>query len=182
MEILGVGPLEFLFIIVLMLLVLGPQGMIKALHDVGDFLRKVVQSPVWKTIVNSSQELRNVQTQIMKDSGLDESIKDIRESTQSLNEVTNNLTKPIIEGSKIEPIKFTIPKEVPPPKEKKAVSAPALKAVETETPAAQNIETAQTPSEPVAKENINLAEATTVAVSEPEIEIILPEKKNEKKG
>ena len=110
MEILGVGPLEFLFILILMLLVLGPKGMVKTVRDIGTFLRNIVQSPTWKSIVNSTQELRQVQTQIIKDTGLDESIKEIRESTQSLNKLTNDLVKPVLDQTRIEPISFSIPK------------------------------------------------------------------------
>jgi hypothetical protein len=110
MEILGVGPLEFVFVLILMLLLLGPKGMVKAVHDVGEFLRKLVQSPVWKSIINSSQEIREVQTQIIKESGLDQSIKDIRATTQSLNEVTNNLVRPALDQAKIDPISMSIPK------------------------------------------------------------------------
>jgi Sec-independent protein translocase protein TatA len=110
MEILGVGPLEFVFVLILMLLLLGPKGMVKVVHDVGEFLRKLVQSPVWKSIINSSQEIREVQTQIIKESGLDQSLKDIRATTQSLNEVTNNLVRPALDQAKIDPISMTIPK------------------------------------------------------------------------
>jgi hypothetical protein len=110
MEILGVGPLEFVFVLILMLLLLGPKGMVKVVHDVGEFLRKLVQSPVWKSIINSSQEIREVQTQIIKESGLDQSLKDIRATTQSLNEVTNNLVRPALDQAKIDPISMNIPK------------------------------------------------------------------------
>ena len=110
MEILGVGPLEFVFVLVIMLLLLGPKGMVKVVHDVGEFLRKLVQSPVWKSIINSSQEIREVQTQIIKESGLDQSLKDIRATTQSLNEVTNNLVRPALDQAKIDPISMNIPK------------------------------------------------------------------------
>jgi Sec-independent protein translocase protein TatA len=109
MDILGVGPLEFVFVIVIMLLVLGPKGMVKAVHDVGQFLRKMVQSPVWKSIINSSQEIRQVQTQIIKESGLDESIKEIRDSTKSINQVTNSLVRPTLEQAKIDPISMKVP-------------------------------------------------------------------------
>lgn len=109
MDILGVGPLEFVFVLVIMLLVLGPRGMVKSVHEVGEFLRKVVQSPVWKSIINSSQEIRQVQTQIIKESGLDESFKEIRASTQSINQVTNNLVRPTLAEAKIDPISMKVP-------------------------------------------------------------------------
>jgi sec-independent protein translocase protein TatB len=110
MDILGIGPLEFIFIIVIMLLVLGPKGMVKAVHDIGQFLRKLVQSPVWKSIINSSQEIREVQHQIIKETGLDESIKEIRASTQTINKMTNDLVKPALDQAKIDPISLNVPR------------------------------------------------------------------------
>lgn len=116
MDILGVGPLELVFVLILMLLLLGPKGMVRAVHDIGEFLRKVVQSPIWKSIINSSQEIRQVQTQIIKESGLDESIKEIRASTKSINQVTNNLVKPVLDESRIDPVSMKVPKPVEPTK------------------------------------------------------------------
>ncbi len=122
MDILGVGPLEFVFVLVIMLLVLGPRGMVKSVHEVGEFLRKVVQSPVWKSIINSSQEIRQVQTQIIKESGLDESFKEIRASTQSINQVTNNLVRPTLAEAKIDPISMKVPSA---PADTEAAATPA---------------------------------------------------------
>lgn len=165
MDILGVGPLEFVFVLIIMLLVLGPEGMVKAVRDVGSFLRKVVQSPVWKSIINSSQEIRQVQTQIIKESGLDESIKEIRKSTQALNEVTTNLVKPAIDGAKIDPISL----KIPPAETAKAAAATITAA----TPAvAETSSTAEaTPADPPAAEEAAPAEAaSTPAEPAPAVE------------
>lgn len=132
MDILGVGPLELVFIVILMLLVLGPRGMVKAVRDTGEFLRKLVQSPTWKAIINSSQEIREVQTQIIKESGLDESLKEIRASTKTINQMTNNLIRPAIDSAKVDPVALNIPK-----------------AAETTTAAAAVAATATEPAKPV---------------------------------
>ncbi len=123
MDILGVGPLEFVLILVLMLILLGPKGMVKMVHDVGQFLKNMVQSPIWKSIVSSSQEIRQVQTQIIKESGLDESLKEIRASTRSINKATTDLIKPALDVARVEPVAMDVPKS---PIETKPVVEPAM--------------------------------------------------------
>lgn len=48
MNVLGVGLMEILLILILGLLVLGPQGMIKAAKLAGKYLHKLYQSEFWK--------------------------------------------------------------------------------------------------------------------------------------
>jgi len=72
MEILGVGPLELLFILLIALIVLGPKDMVKAGKTIGRFMRKVVTSPTWHTIQRTSQELKNMPTKLIRDAGLED--------------------------------------------------------------------------------------------------------------
>ena len=81
MQILGIGPLEFLFILVIMILVLGPRGMIKAARESGKFIRKVTRSPLWAEIVGTSREVRNLPAKIIKDAGIQDEIDELRRST-----------------------------------------------------------------------------------------------------
>ena len=45
-EIFNIGPLEILFIVILALLILGPQDMVKTARSIGKLIRKVVRSPL----------------------------------------------------------------------------------------------------------------------------------------
>ena len=81
MQILGIGPLEFLFIVVIMILVLGPRGMVKAARESGKFIRKVTRSPLWAEIVGTSREVRNLPTRIIKEAGIQAEIDELRRST-----------------------------------------------------------------------------------------------------
>jgi Sec-independent protein translocase protein TatA len=81
MQIFGIGPLELLFILVIMILVLGPRGMVKAARESGKYIRKVTRSPIWAEIVGTSREMRNLPAKIIKDAGIQEEIDELRRST-----------------------------------------------------------------------------------------------------
>jgi sec-independent protein translocase protein TatB len=70
MEFLGVGPTEFLFIIVIALIVLGPKDLAKTGSTIGKWLNNLVQSDGWKAIRKTSDELRRLPTQLMREENL----------------------------------------------------------------------------------------------------------------
>jgi Sec-independent protein translocase protein TatA len=77
MEIFSIGPLELFFILLIALIVLGPQDMIKTGRTIGRFLNKLVRSSTWKTIQRTSQELRQLPTYLMREANLEDAIKDL---------------------------------------------------------------------------------------------------------
>jgi Sec-independent protein translocase protein TatA len=80
MDILGVGPLELLFILIIALIVLGPSDMVKAGRTIGRFLRRVVTSPTWRMVQQTSRDLRNLPNALMRDAGLEEEAQRIKDS------------------------------------------------------------------------------------------------------
>lgn len=81
MEILGVGPLEIILVLILALVVLGPQDMVATAFKIGAWVRKMVRSPTWREIADMSREIRQIPTTIMRDSGLREIAKDVKNTT-----------------------------------------------------------------------------------------------------
>lgn len=77
MEILGIGPLELLFILLIALIVLGPQDMAKAGRSLGHFLRKIVTSPEWRTVQKASRELRYLPNRLMREAAMEDLSKDL---------------------------------------------------------------------------------------------------------
>ena len=71
MEILGVGPSEFIFVIIIALLVLGPKDMQKAGRTIGKWMRDIVKSDGWKIFQQTSNELRNLPARMMRDANED---------------------------------------------------------------------------------------------------------------
>lgn len=83
MEILGIGPSELLFIILIALIVLGPKDMQKAGKTVGRWLNNLVRSDGWKAFQQTSREIRSLPTKLMREANMEmaEMEKDIRKAT-----------------------------------------------------------------------------------------------------
>ena len=82
MDILGIGPLEFIFILIIALIVLGPSDMVKAGRTIGRFLRQIVTSPTWRAVTRTSSELRTLPNKLIRDAGLEEDFKEIQKATK----------------------------------------------------------------------------------------------------
>jgi sec-independent protein translocase protein TatB len=82
MEILGIGPSELLFIIIIALIVLGPRDMQKAGKTVGRWLNNLVQSDGWKAFQQTSREIRSLPTKLMREANMEmhEAERDIRKA------------------------------------------------------------------------------------------------------
>ena len=87
MEIFGVGILEVILILVIAIIVLGPEGMIKAAHSIGVFMRKVIKSPIWSQLMDTQRELRDMPTRLVREAGLEEDIKELKRTQQQLRNV-----------------------------------------------------------------------------------------------
>lgn len=72
MEILGIGPLELLFILIIALIVIGPNDMAKTGRTIGRWLRKLVTSPTWLTVQHTTRELRKLPYTLMREAGIEE--------------------------------------------------------------------------------------------------------------
>ena len=93
MEILGIGPLELLFILLIALIVLGPGDMVKAGRTLGRFLRKVVMSPEWRTIQKASRELRYLPTKLMREASMEDLSKDLADLNQIGGQISKDIKK-----------------------------------------------------------------------------------------
>lgn len=82
MEILGIGPSELLFIIIIALIVLGPKDMQQAGKTIGRWLNNLVRSEGWKTFQQTSRELRTLPTKLMREANMElaEAEKDIHKT------------------------------------------------------------------------------------------------------
>ncbi len=89
MDILGIGPLEAFFIILIMLIVLGPRDMVKAGRTLGKFIRKIVTSPTWQLVRNTSRTLQNLPTTLAREAGMEELQRDLLKSTQEISQEIN---------------------------------------------------------------------------------------------
>jgi Sec-independent protein translocase protein TatA len=109
MEILGVGASEFVFILILALIILGPKDMQKAGKTIGKWLRSIITSDSWKVFQQTSRELRTLPNRLMRDAN--EDLKDVgKELKDTANLIDGKLQKPVsLMGSQPSPVVIPTP-------------------------------------------------------------------------
>lgn len=83
MEIFNIGPLELVFILLLALIVLGPDEMIKTGRSIARGIRKFIRSPLWKSLLNTSQEIRELPRKLIREAGIEESMEEFSQLKRS---------------------------------------------------------------------------------------------------
>ena len=83
MQLFGIGPLEFLLILIVAVIVLGPKGLVTAARESGKLIRKITRSPLWREIVDTSNEIREMPGKIVREAGIEKDLEELRKSTQS---------------------------------------------------------------------------------------------------
>lgn len=77
MDIFGIGPLEFFLILLIALIILGPNDMAKAGRSLGRFLRRMVMSDEWRIITQSAREFRHLPNRLIREAGIEEIKKEL---------------------------------------------------------------------------------------------------------
>jgi len=86
MEIFNVGFGELLFIFLLALILLGPDGMKKAGLTIGKGVRAIIRSPFWKIFMDTTREIREMPTILVREAGLEEFNEKTRKSLREFSE------------------------------------------------------------------------------------------------
>ncbi len=85
MEILGIGPLELLFFLLIALVLFGPNDMVKAGRTIGRFLRRVVTSEEWRAFNEGLRQLRYLPNTLMREAGLEgEELENLRQTVKAI--------------------------------------------------------------------------------------------------
>jgi Sec-independent protein translocase protein TatA len=96
MEFLGIGPLELVFIILLAIIIFGPKDIVKTSKTVGKSLNKFVRSDTWRTINQTSRELKNLPTRLMRETGLEDLEKNAKEEMAQVEAVIHQSIGPAL--------------------------------------------------------------------------------------
>lgn len=72
MEILGVGPLEALFVLLIALVVVGPRDLGKAARSAGRMLNRLYRSEAWRNLSEASRNLRTLPNRLAREAALEE--------------------------------------------------------------------------------------------------------------
>jgi len=76
MEILGVGPLEFMVILLIALIIFSPKDLAKGGKEIGRFINRLYRSDAWKSMRQVSQEMQNLPSRLAREAQLDD-LKDL---------------------------------------------------------------------------------------------------------
>jgi len=79
MDFLGIGPLEILFILLIALIIFGPKDIVKAGQTTGRFLRKLITSPGWMAVQQTSRDLRNLPNKLIREAGIEDIQEDLNQ-------------------------------------------------------------------------------------------------------
>ena len=72
MNIFGIGPLEIIFILIIGILVLGPEGMIEAGRKLGKFMRSIIRSTWWQNVRKGVNEIQHLPQKLIREAELEE--------------------------------------------------------------------------------------------------------------
>src|SRR5512146_2851909 len=98
MEILGIGPSELLFIVVIALIVLGPRDMQKAGRTIGKWLRRLVTSSGWRLFQQTSREIQTLPNRLMREAALDE-LREVQKDIRQPLDAGLRPSQPLVPGA-----------------------------------------------------------------------------------
>lgn len=101
MEVFNIGPFEFLIILVIMFVLLGPEEMKRTARRIAVAIRKFVRSPIWADITGMREEIRELPRRLMEDTGLDEAVQEIKQTTTAATDEMNTAVKESVEAARV---------------------------------------------------------------------------------
>lgn len=91
MKIFNIGIPELIFILVIALIFLGPDGIVKTARSLGRTIRKIIRSPIWSMMIDTQRELREMPTKLVREAGLEEDLAEIRKASSDLKKVSGEV-------------------------------------------------------------------------------------------
>ena len=84
MNILGIGPLEIIVLLVIALLIFGPDDLMKAGKTAGKFIRKVTTSEGWQSLKEITREIRGIPNRLAREAELEEIQEELNKETRTI--------------------------------------------------------------------------------------------------
>jgi Sec-independent protein translocase protein TatA len=91
MEILGIGPLEALFILLIALIAVGPKDLGKAARSMGRLLNQLYKSEAWHSLSEASRSIRTLPNRLAREAALEELAQVKREMEEDVKSGVNQL-------------------------------------------------------------------------------------------
>jgi Sec-independent protein translocase protein TatA len=77
-QIFNLGFGEVFFILLIAVIVLGPERIVVSSRRAGKWIRTAASNPLWRDILATSRELREIPNQLMEESGLRDDLNEIQ--------------------------------------------------------------------------------------------------------
>jgi sec-independent protein translocase protein TatB len=126
MDILGVGPLELLFIIIIALIVIGPRDIGKAARASGRFLNRLYKSETWHMLMDASRNIRTLPNRLAREAALedlDEALHSVKEAGKDIAKDVQSVNKDLRKSIAAQPKSISPPRETEVPSGKPVESA-----------------------------------------------------------
>lgn len=103
MNFLNLGLPEVIFIIILALIIFGPNNLVKSAKEAGGLLKKVTKSPYWQEVWATKRELDELPKMLAKEANFNETIRDldntVKNSSGSAKTLVSELLKEVNQSS-----------------------------------------------------------------------------------
>lgn len=84
MKVFNIGVGEILFIIILAVIIFGPENLVKSAREMGVFLRKVTKSPYWQEVWATRRDLEEIPRMLAKEANLKETMRELELDTKGV--------------------------------------------------------------------------------------------------
>ncbi len=98
MEILGIGPLELLFILLIALIAVGPKDLGKAARSMGRLLNQLYKSEAWQNLGEASRNIRALPNRLAREAALEELAQVKREMEEGVTSGIDQIKNFDLEG------------------------------------------------------------------------------------
>jgi Sec-independent protein translocase protein TatA len=88
MDLLGVGPLELIFILLIIFLVVGPNDMAATGKKIGRFLSTMRKSEFWRGVTQVTKEMRDLPTTLMREAEFEETKKELQKDFKDIKQIS----------------------------------------------------------------------------------------------
>ena len=82
MKIFNVGAPEVILIVLLALVIFGPKRLVGTMRDIGKWMRSIAKSPIVRDFMRTTEDIRNMPDELMRESGLDQDLKEVQRAAQ----------------------------------------------------------------------------------------------------
>jgi Sec-independent protein translocase protein TatA len=95
MEIFNIGIPELLFIFLIMLIFLGPEGFSKTARGLARMIRKLVRSPIWNDLVKAQRDIQELPTRLVREAGIEDIQQEVSRFNQQVQQDIHGIRQPV---------------------------------------------------------------------------------------